>query len=540
MGKFRLRHNPLLIICAHSIVVLTIVVLVIELRSFVSLSSFSLSARDKSRLYQPTDDSSGVSKSAEQPLKASEVEDSIQLLENLGDEASSSEEINSGKHDQKFEGSHNSRDYTLIHSDDADLSTPPSAELQWVPQGLEWAAQVYRSRYSREPPKLFKEWFKFARENRCELEDWDYVDQLLERFREAGGISKNMLEVAKGLQGTSVCRVKNGRLEPVKCGHPDVVLLMEPAVRVLPDGVEIVFNDWDEARVVVPKRSYSANMSAQEWATLDRSDQASVRTVCRNVKAITENVKYHGSLFRPGKVSLSFDLIPVFSSATIADCFADIVVPSMYAASAQMNAQTIANVPEWENKTSKIFWRGSSTSGIMKETDKEGLLRFHRLRFVDLLQNSKDIHNADVGITTYLQCDEPACIAMKQIWGLAPYVQFSDGFSHKYLADVDGNSFSLRYLYFYAMSKSLIFKISLYSDWIFNFARPWIHYIPVSMRMDDLKDKIMWAMKNDQKAQEIAHEGFLLGSNRLRHQDMQCYWFRVLVEYAHLLQVEAK
>lgn len=60
----------------------------------------------------------------------------------------------------------------------------------------------------------------------------------------------------------------------------------------------------------------------------------------------------------------------------------------------------------------------------------------------------------------------------------------------------------------------------------------------MAIRLDfrDLQARLDWAISHDKEAQAIAEQAALQARMFIRREDIQCYWYRLLLEYASLLQ----
>ena len=114
---------------------------------------------------------------------------------------------------------------------------------------------------------------------------------------------------------------------------------------------------------------------------------------------------------------------------------------------------------------------------------------------------------------------------------LSENVELSDHTKYKYLIDIDGNSFSQRFIDFLRYTKSLIIKIFVFDDFNTIHTKPYEHYLPVKMDLSDLNEKIEWATNNQIKAKEIAKNAQIHVKENLQHKDVWCYFFRLVVEY---------
>ena len=61
-----------------------------------------------------------------------------------------------------------------------------------------------------------------------------------------------------------------------------------------------------------------------------------------------------------------------------------------------------------------------------------------------------------------------------------------------------------------------------------------MHYIPISIDLSDLEEKIKWAINNDGFAKSIAKNSRDFVLNHMRDQNLNCYTFRLMLEYADL------
>jgi hypothetical protein len=115
----------------------------------------------------------------------------------------------------------------------------------------------------------------------------------------------------------------------------------------------------------------------------------------------------------------------------------------------------------------------------------------------------------------------------------------TDQFRYKYLADVDGNSFSGRYLGF-LKSTSLPIKATIWREWHDSRLVAWKHFVPMDNRFIDYYAIMQYFLGvgdlpgHDDMAKMIALEGKLWADQVLRRVDMQIYTLRLLLEYARV------
>ena len=68
----------------------------------------------------------------------------------------------------------------------------------------------------------------------------------------------------------------------------------------------------------------------------------------------------------------------------------------------------------------------------------------------------------------------------------------------------------------------------------YQLLEPWVHYIPVALDLSDLAKNVQWAIDHDDEAQAIVRRANEVMAALTRTQDMECYWYRFLLEYAQL------
>ncbi|KAJ7898210.1 hypothetical protein B0H14DRAFT_2557250 [Mycena olivaceomarginata] len=99
-------------------------------------------------------------------------------------------------------------------------------------------------------------------------------------------------------------------------------------------------------------------------------------------------------------------------------------------------------------------------------------------------------------------CDRDRVIAEYNITGLIfSFRKETLEYKYKYVLDIDGNTFSGRFLNLLKPGSRRCSK----ADWI----RPYEHYIPVKPDLSDLVEKVEWAISYEGKARRIQETGKL-------------------------------
>jgi len=229
---------------------------------------------------------------------------------------------------------------------------------------------------------------------------------------------------------------------------------------------------------------------------------------------------------------------------------------------------------EWKDKMDMVTWRGVATGGRNSPDNWRG---FQRHRFVSLNNGTKisgaesgeakpenfalpDVaeygieaqkdHNlgpwvdefADVSFVD-LMCTPPQdgqCNYTDFYFEVTDGIKMTEQFDNKFLPDVDGNSFSGRYLGF-LRSTSLPIKATIFHEWHDSRLVPWKHFVPMDSRFLDyfgIMDYFLgYQGRNtrDKAAEKIAMEGKEWAEKVLRKEDMSIYVLRLLLEYARVM-----
>lgn len=282
-----------------------------------------------------------------------------------------------------------------------------------------------------------------------------------------------------------------------------------------------------------------------------------------------------GFFERPNAFSITHELTPIFSQSKISS-FQDILYPSPWYWFGKVGYDSNHDTP-WENKTNSLYWRGSTTGGFSRNG---GWRRQHRQHVVkrlnapdkvQILTNPeyepdtklavKDIdrralqHLVDVKFSHVGQCDPGDCDAQKEFFEVVERVDGQDAWYHKHLLDMDGNAFSGRF-YSFLKSRSLTYKMSIFREWHAEWLKPWVHYIPMSLKGDEHLDLVRWFSGDrtdvnevggkgkekkadkggngdtlgEKKAREIAQRSTEWHDKVLRNADFETWFFRLLLE----------
>eukprot|EP00475_Leptophrys_vorax_P007244 TRINITY_DN14590_c0_g1_i1.p1 TRINITY_DN14590_c0_g1~~TRINITY_DN14590_c0_g1_i1.p1 ORF type:complete len:362 (+),score=63.45 TRINITY_DN14590_c0_g1_i1:367-1452(+) len=320
-------------------------------------------------------------------------------------------------------------------------------------------------------------------------------------------------------------QIKDHRLEREGRGLYDK--LMVRISNFVPD-VTFFIDDLDEPKV--------SNMIEGISGTFYTNDEARIQEILNKSckpEVFDRFKNTHGFFFAPATFAVTVPKdrpFPLFSQSKVEDCFLDITLPSWCFVKDVHQGDMYVN--RWEDKTrSKLFWRGTTSGTTISRSVR--WRDTHRFKLIE--ESRKGQHPLwDVGMVGFNGQYSADVASAARIYLGAKRVPFGEHFNYKYLLDIDGNSFSRRFLPF-IRSTSLIFRATAFDVFLDDFVRPYEHYIPVSLDFQDIDEKLEYFEKNQDVAKRIAAEAHELGTQFLRLEDMECYMGRLLVEYHSIL-----
>lgn len=279
----------------------------------------------------------------------------------------------------------------------------------------------------------------------------------------------------------------------------------------------------DLAATACPPESYARNNATMDPAVADStykllhsgglvSNFNVSSDLCTVGPAIAE---LHGFLAAPLTAVASRKLLPVFGECKV-NVNNDILFPAnMYYMGDERYDYDGTKDVEWEDKTTRVFWRGISSGGIQT---KENWRSLHRHRLV-LMSNatslaaSGETHSIltwdnntaktytetnsfapvdfarkfmDAGFPDLMWClPDLNCGWLKEWFSTVPQTTMTDQFQNKFLVDVDGHSFSGRWPAF-LKSRSLGLKATVFREWHDSRMFEWLHFVPMDNRFDGM------------------------------------------------------
>ncbi|OJJ79273.1 uncharacterized protein ASPGLDRAFT_77756 [Aspergillus glaucus CBS 516.65] len=280
----------------------------------------------------------------------------------------------------------------------------------------------------------------------------------------------------------------------------------------------------------------------------------------------TPSLQYRLGFFdKPNACKLSPELTPVFSMSKLSS-FQDILYPSPWYYTDQIYFDKDKAV-DWDQHITQLYWRGATSGGF---SDKGTWRQQLRQYLVDELTHShsnttelilsqkrpgpeecniweeswdlKEAHVKsnelfNIKFTEVKQCSTTDCDEEDAYFDTARREKQSEAWKYRYLLDMDGNAYSGRF-YAFLQSYAVIMKLSFFREWHENILFPWVHYVPLSLKTIGYAE-ILRFFEQDTKGQtaakRIADSGRNWAHTTLRHEDMEVYMFRLLLEYGRLV-----
>ncbi|KDR70234.1 hypothetical protein GALMADRAFT_160044 [Galerina marginata CBS 339.88] len=224
--------------------------------------------------------------------------------------------------------------------------------------------------------------------------------------------------------------------------------------------------------------------------------------------------------------------------------------------------------PEWDQKIDeRLLWRGSNTGIYHNEishwedshrdflvsfaNDLEGTIKLlppnrarnEKLGHLREIRKSRinpavmDVAFAGVPIA----CSPGICELLEEVYPWRNWQSIQEAGNYKYVIDVDGNGWSGRFKRLIT-SNALIFKSTIYPEWYTDRVAPWVHYVPIQIDLSDLHDALIFFRgdgngdgAHEHLARKIAIAGRKWSKAFWRKEDLTSYFFRLILEYARLM-----
>lgn len=296
----------------------------------------------------------------------------------------------------------------------------------------------------------------------------------------------------------------------------------------------------------------------------------------------------HGFYLSPAAFKTSNKLLPVFSQSK-PHGFHDILYPSAwnYGDKVKYDPSILYPDPDFAFKENTLFWRGATSEGVSRGDHVwRGLTRQRLVHMTNnlthpdhkgatiLLPSGQHYQYSLVpassirglGLNTNIsfvnkvdRCGGVDCDQQLSEFSFGSTTHFQAHWQYRYLFDLDGAGFSGRFLPF-LLSNSLPFKTALFREWYDSRLTAWKHFVPQDLRLYGLWSTLAYFAgvesssvpaelmggKLDGKivkgrvgvhaveGERIARDGREWAGKVLRKEDMELYFWRLLLEWGRL------
>lgn len=467
----------------------------------------------------------------------------------------------------------------------------------------EAAASEYLQRYHRDPPPGFEMWYDFAvRHKSLIIDEFDIINETLSPFWKLGGaeLRRRLDDVRENGWAIQSCESKAGRLDEgcESLGEGTLLWLQNPVLSThLPD-VELFINVLDEPRVlskVVDSDSELSSDQMNDWSDDSRAHVWDKLTAACNFRFASEatgnltpdrDVQAAAIRFSDGKQS-HLDLckhpeydrmhglwnsasnlhtthlaVPILSTGVLST-MGDIPYPAPAYTRDDYTYDETEDL-HWEDKVPGLYWAGKTTGGISNVLDQDWG-QYHRERFVTLVNslasephsylettdNGKTWHQHSayvvngpqykVHFTEIVQyADETTYDAISDAFDIHEPDPRAEAFRYTLAFDLDGNGHSGRF-YRLLNSHSLPLKQTVMREWHDERLQPWLHYVPISLDMNELPEVVRYLSEEEegrQAAAFMAEKGREWSLRVLRPVDQALYVYRLMLELARVQDAE--
>ncbi|MDE3046690.1 MAG: hypothetical protein KGJ02_08655 [Verrucomicrobiota bacterium] len=181
----------------------------------------------------------------------------------------------------------------------------------------------------------------------------------------------------------------------------------------------------------------------------------------------------------------------------------------------------------WAQKMAKAHWRGM-TSGWHYNLDNWDTRP--RSRLVLFSKAHPDL--LDAAFTSPYSLNYAVKQTMEHYGLFQPWTYPAAFVSYKYLISIDGNTFASNFWWQLLSNCAVLKNESPYVEWFYVGLTPNVHYLPYSLDLSDLKDKLLWLRTHDDEARQIAEAGRAFAEEYLTNEALVVYFYRLLRAYA--------
>jgi hypothetical protein len=191
----------------------------------------------------------------------------------------------------------------------------------------------------------------------------------------------------------------------------------------------------------------------------------------------------------------------------------------------------------WESKINKAVWRGAATGLPESFPNWQDL---PRANLVKMSLNYPDL--LDAGFKGASQRSKVEQNEMESMGYMKKRMNMDDFQKYKAVIDIDGNSWSSRFVRLLCMN-SVVLKVQPSRiDYFYSELKPWVHYLPVHANMSNLIDVVRVAVSEDEETklhmQSIVKNANHWCKQKVIVQSMTLDMTWIMISYIEILRKE--
>lgn len=154
-------------------------------------------------------------------------------------------------------------------------------------------------------------------------------------------------------------------------------------------------------------------------------------------------------------------------------------------------------LPAWEERSPTLFWRGGASGFDVPCLRQKVVATLFGVPHTDCL------------ITRWGGWENGKCIPDAH---MTPHrVSLQDHMKHKYIPIIDGNCIASNHMWVFGSGAVPVMITHHDNDyWFRAYIEPWVHYVPVSYDLSDLRKHVEWLVSHDEEAKMIARRALAL------------------------------
>ncbi len=162
------------------------------------------------------------------------------------------------------------------------------------------------------------------------------------------------------------------------------------------------------------------------------------------------------------------------------------------------------NQPGWEERSPRVFWRGSSVG-----QKNHPILEMPRARLC-LLAQEMGADWGDIGLAALFHISEADADELRRRQLVKDKVSWKELSNYRFHVDIDGHAASFAGLFLKLLSGGLVLKVQSPEgcvQWYYDRLVPGENYVPVRSDLSDLVELVAYYRKHARQAERIARRG---------------------------------